>query len=120
MHTDIHIHTCVPMYLIAITNFTIYPTDFAELKAQYHTILQLMPDSYAITVGDLQHCISFDQICVIFSSSNSAIANKLILDFLIERVSCRQELIDLCDQLEKITTMHTNEWKVVINKIRSG
>ena len=77
-----------------------------------------MPDDYELTVGTLQHYISFDQICVILSSSNSTIANKLILDYLIERMSCREELLDLCDQLESIATSH--DLKLIINELRLG
>ena len=51
-------------------------TDFAKLKAHYHTILRLMPDDYELTVGKLVNCISDDQICTILSSSNSTVANK--------------------------------------------
>ena len=53
-----------------------------------------------------------DQICDILGSGNSAIAIKIILDCLIERMTCREELLDLCDQLEKITTLH--DMKIVI------
>jgi len=77
-----------------------------------------MPDDYELTVGKLQNYISDDQICAILSSSNSTIANKIILDCLIERMSCREELLDLCDQLENITTSYN--LKTVINEIRSG
>ena len=77
-----------------------------------------MPDDYELTVGKLQNYISFDHICVILSSSNSTIANKLILDYLIERMSCREELLDLCDQLESITTSH--DMKMITNKLRLG
>ena len=96
----------------------IYITDFKELRAHYHTILHLMPDDYELTVGKLQDYISFDQICVILSSSNAIIANKLILDYLIERISCREELLDFCDQLENIITSHAI--KIVINELRLG
>ena len=95
-----------------------YVTDFTELRAHYHNILHLMPDDYELTVGKLQNYISFDQICVILSSNNSAIANKIILDNLIERMSCREELFDLCDQLESITTSH--DMKIVVNELRLG
>ena len=95
-----------------------YVTDFTELKAHYHNILHLMPDDYELTVGKLQNYISFDQICIILSSASSSIANKLILDYLIERMSCREELLDLCDQLESITTSH--DIKLIINKLRLG
>ena len=77
-----------------------------------------MPDNYEPTVSMLINYISDAQICAILSSSNSATANKLILDFLIERMSCRGELLDLCDQLESITASH--DLKVVINEIRLG
>ena len=95
-----------------------YITDFTELRAHYHNILHLMPDDYELTVGKLQNYISFDQICVILSSSNSTIANKLILDYLIERMSCREELLDLCDQLDSIATSH--DMKMVVNKLILG
>ena len=92
--------------------------DFTTLKTHYHTILQLMPDSYEQSVGKLQDYFSDDQICVMLSSSNSTTANKIILDCLIERMSCREELLDLCDQLETIST--SQQLMMVISEIRSG
>ena len=96
----------------------IFDTDFTELKTCYHAILYLMPDDYELTVGILQNYISDDQICSILSSSNSTAANKIILDCLIERMSSREHLLDLCDQLENITTSHN--MKIVINELRLG
>ena len=96
----------------------IYITDFTELKAHYHTILRLMPDDYELTVGKLLDYISDDQICAILSSSNSTVANKIILDCLVERMRCREELLDLCSQLENITTSH--DMKIMANEIRLG
>ena len=77
-----------------------------------------MPDDYELTIGKLQHFISDDQICAILSSNNSTFANKIILDCLIERMSCREDLFDLCDQLEIITESH--DMKIVINGLRLG
>ena len=77
-----------------------------------------MPDDYERTVGKLQNFICFVHICTILSTNNSTTANKLILDYLIERMSCREELLDLCDQLESITSSH--DFNVIINKIRLG
>ena len=98
--------------------FIVCSSDFAGLKDHYHTILHLMPDAYALTVGKLQDYISDDKICSILDSSNSTIANKKILDYLIERMRDRRDLLDLCNQLESITTSH--DLKRVINEIRSG
>ena len=77
-----------------------------------------MPDDYELTVGKLQNCINDDQICVILSSSNSTIANKIILDCLIKRIRSREELLDLCDQMEIIITSH--DLKIVTNELRLG
>ena len=77
-----------------------------------------MPHDYELTVGKLQNYITDNQICAILSSGNSTIANKLILDCLIERMTCREELLDLCDQLEKITAQHA--MKIVTDEIRLG
>ena len=106
----VHIHVFILLFT--------YTADFTVLKARYHTILHLMPDEYELTVGKLQNCIGVDQICAILSSSNSTSANKIILDYLIERINYKEELLDLCHQLEIITTSH--DMNIVINEIRLG
>ena len=77
-----------------------------------------MPDDYEITVGKIQDYITDDQISAILGTSNSSVANKMIVDCLIERISCREELLDLCDQLEKISS--SNEMKSVTKEIKLG
>lgn len=77
-----------------------------------------MPDEYELTIGKLQNYISDDQICTILNSSNSTFANKAILDCLIERISCREELLDLCDQLETIAVSY--DLKVIVDELRLG
>jgi len=92
--------------------------DIVQLKTHYHTVLRLMPESYEQSVGKLQNYISDDQICMILSSSSPSAANKIILDSLIERINCKEELLDLCHQLETIAT--SQQLKTVISEIRSG
>ena len=75
-----------------------------------------MSYEYELTVGKLLNYINNDQICDVLGSGNPVIANKIILDCLIERMTCREELLHLCDQLEKITTLH--DMKIVIDEIR--
>ena len=77
-----------------------------------------MPADYELTVGKLQKFISEDKVCTILTSSNSTTANKIILDCLIEKMKYREELLDLCDQLENICASH--EFSMVINDIRFG
>ena len=107
-----------PTAYLLIDTYQWFIIDFTVLKKHYHTILQLMPDNYEQSVGQLQDYISDDQICMILSSSSSTTANKIILDCLIEKMSCREDLLDLCDQLETISTLH--QLNMLINEIRSG
>ena len=92
--------------------------EFAQLRPHYHAILHLMPDDYELTIGKLLNYISDDQICVILCCANSTVANKVILDCLIERMNFKEELLDLCNQLERITS--SQDLKMVINEIKSG
>ena len=102
------IHLCISYVYI----------DFNVLEAHYHSILHLIPDEYELTIGKLQNYISDDQICTILNSSNSTLANKVILDCLVERISCREGLLDLCDQLESITA--SSDLRIITNELRLG
>ena len=92
MVTFILIITCKHTFLLF--------SEFNLLKQHYHTILHLMPNNYEHTVGRLQDYISDEQICAILCSTTSVIANKLILDCLINRMSRIEHLRDFCNQLE--------------------
>ena len=113
--TCVHTYTYIHMYITVtyVTQISLY----SELIIILH-ILHLLPDNYELNVGKLLNCISNDQICAILSRSNSTIANMILLDCLIEKMSCREELLDLCCQLENITT--SDNLKIIINEIRSG
>lgn len=93
--------------------------DFIQLKTHYHTILRLMPVEYEQSIAQLQNYFSDEQICTILYRSDHTTANKLILDFLIERMSCKEDQLDLCDQLEKIAAS-SNELTVIIQDLRTG
>ena len=77
-----------------------------------------MPSSYELTLAKLQDYISDDQMCATLGSSNSTIANNIILDCLISRMKCRKDLLQLCEQLKSIDL--SNELKAVIDEITSG
>ena len=77
-----------------------------------------MPNEYELTIGKVQKYINDDQICAILNSSDYTIANKRILNCLIERMNYRAEILDLCDQLENITT--SQDLKIVVNDLRHG
>jgi len=80
--------------------FTAVYLDFSKLKAQYRDILQMMPDEYEHSVAKLQNQFSDDQICKILSSSNCKVANNMILNCLVEKLSIKEDLLDLCESTE--------------------
>lgn len=74
-----------------------------------------MPKNYEETVGKLQNYMNDDQICAILCSSNSVIANKLILDCMINRMSSTEDLHDFCNQIELACPSH--DMKAVLKDI---
>ena len=54
------------------------------------------------TVSKLERHLTDTDIANILSCSIATIANKMILDSLIMQTKCKEALLDLCDQLEKI------------------
>ena len=77
-----------------------------------------MPENYQLTVEKLQKYINDDEIYAILSASNSTVANKMVLDSLIAQIKCKEELLDLCDQLDSISSL--NEMDILLKDIRSG
>jgi len=77
-----------------------------------------MPDEYEQSVGTLQSQFSDDQICVILSCSNRNAANRAILNSLIDKLNCKEDMLDLCDQLEKISK--SQDLTSIIAEIKSG
>ena len=70
---------------------------------KYEEILECFPKDFHQSLQKLQDKLSDDQICTILSCSSSYTANKMILDVLIDRMKCKEDLLDLCDQLDRLT-----------------
>lgn len=92
--------------------------EFSQLKKHYHSILHLMPEDYEQTLGRLQNFINDDQMCAILCCSSPPVANKMILDCLVDRMQCEEDLFDFCDQLEMVTG--SQDLNIIISDIRSG
>ena len=91
---------------------------FDEVKLHYSKILQLMPDDHLETVSKLQEYFSDDEIASVLEEKDSKVANKRMLDSLIQRMKFREEMLDFCDQLEKISK--SQELKVITREIQIG
>ena len=59
-----------------------------------------MPDDHLETVNKLQEYFNDDEIASVLEEKDSKVANKRMLDSLIQRMKVREEMLDFCDQLE--------------------
>ena len=70
------------------------------MKARYAEILACFPESYEATVNVLQEVLDPSQIWEIVSATSGQ--NQKILNSLIMKMSSKEDLLDFCDNLEKI------------------
>lgn len=93
--------------------------DFSLLKSKYKDILKCLPQDFRKSLQKLQDKLSDDQICSILSCTSSQSANNMILDCLIDRLKCREDMLDLCDQLDRLSD-GAPELKQHINELMKG
>jgi len=58
-----------------------------------------MPINFHLTIEKFKDYLSDNQIAIILNSSNFVSANKNIIDFLIEGITCKGDLENFYDQL---------------------
>lgn len=62
-----------------------------------------LPGDYQQTLHKLQDTLTDEQMCNVLNCTNSDSANKMILDYLMASLKCKEDILDLYDQLEKLT-----------------
>ena len=82
-------------------------------------ILKCFPKDSLQSLAKLQDVLSDDQICAILNCSDSHTANKMILDCLINKMNCKEDVFNLCDQLNRLTDISPNLTNL-ISKLRKG
>ena len=92
--------------------------DLEILKHKYPALLQAMPVEHLSTLDCLQDYLTDDCICVVIESVNANLANKVMLDCMISKLTCKEDLLDLFDQLEKISG--ADSLRSVVNDLRQG
>ena len=62
------------------------------------------------------------QICAVLTSPNHSIANETILRSLMEKVKCTNDIVEFCDQLEKIASQLSDPGilATIANEIKTG
>ena len=75
-------------------------TDFAIVKAKYAEILSCFPENFEATINCLQNYLSDSDICEVLALASGQ--NQKLLNLLILRLKNKEDLLDFCDNLEKI------------------
>ena len=78
--------------------------DLEILKHKYIALLQAFPVTHLSTLECLQDYLTDDCICAVVESTNVDLANKMMLDCLISKLTCKEDLLDFFDQLDEIKT----------------
>ena len=92
--------------------------EFVPLARRYTNLVMSMPPNYQKTLHHLQDHISDDQISTILECRDYVTSNKMILDCLVMKVHCKDDLLNLCDQLSNVTGSPT--MLGLVNDIRKG
>jgi len=89
------------------------------LQSKYTAILQSFPNEFSQTLEDLQDDLTPECIFAILKDEISTeLANKMMLDCMIAKISCKGGILDFCDQLEKIS--NAPKMSTVIRQLRAG
>ena len=75
------------------------------MKPKYDDIVQSLPSDYEKTLQVVQDHLTDDQICDVLTTPNYTIANKTILNYLMEKVKCEGDVLEFCNHLEKIASL---------------
>ena len=102
------------MYIL----FTLPLLDLQILKHKYSALLQSFPMTYSSTLECLQDYLTPHCICAVMESSDAGLANKMMLDCMISKLTCKEDLLDLLDQLEEIKD--ACDLMSIINELRRG
>ena len=110
---------CNKAELILILLFILHiSTDLKELHKYYSDIVRSLPDDYMESVQQLLHILTDEQICSILGCTSSLDANQMLTDCLIEKVESKLNILDFCENLEKIKNLP--KLKNVIEHLRKG
>jgi len=94
------------------------------MRSKYDNIVQSLPNDYEKTLQAIQDFLTDDQICNVLTSPDCTIANKTIVNFLMEKVKSVDDIADFCDQLDKITSLlpdtETIMLMMIVNELRRG
>ena len=79
--------------------YNIYITEFTELQSCYNDIITNMPDNFMESAQLLERHLCSYHISKIFECTSATDANQSILTCLVEKSTCRSDILDVCEIL---------------------
>ncbi|XP_065882545.1 uncharacterized protein [Dysidea avara] len=76
--------------------------EFPPLKVLYSVLVQSLPVNYTESVGHLEQYLTANAIFTIVSSPDADQGNQQIINSLLKQLTCIEDLLELCNRLEKI------------------
>ena len=76
--------------------------EFPPLKILYPVLVQSLPQNFTENVGHLEQYLTATAIFGIVSSSDADQGNRMIMDCLVKQLTHQEDLLEMCDRLEKI------------------
>ena len=103
----LHIYTCISTYYVSMlieqNNWLRFNQhsciEFAELQSCYIDIVTSMPQNYLETVQLLESHLCNQHISDIFECSSALDANQTVVKCLIEKATCKPDVLDFCETL---------------------
>ena len=88
------------------------------MKHKYADLLQSFPETHLSTLECLQDYLTDNCICCVVECTGVDWANKMMLDCMISKLTCKEDLLDFFDQLEEINDAHA--MISIVNELRQG
>jgi len=92
------------------------------LRSKYDNIIQSLPNDYEKTLQILEDCLTDDQIGEVLTAPNYTLANKTMLNFIMEKIKSAADVLEFCNQLEMITKLMPGQCSLIqiITELRTG
>ena len=92
------------------------------MRSKFDVIVQSLPSDYEKTLQVVHGHLTDDQNCDVLTSPNYTIANKTILNCLMEKVKCTDDIVEFCNQLDKIISLLPDPGVLssIVSELREG
>ena len=101
-----------------ITVYSLLFLDLHILQRRYTALLQSFPVTHLSTLECLQNFLTDGCICAVVESTDVSLTNKMMLDCMISKLTCKEDLLDFFDKLKEIK--NADALTSIVNELLQG